>query len=141
MRAQRDLTTRVRNDSLTSIERDGTLQVKRNLKLMVDEGSYDTAVAKGAYHIQVDQGEMGTKVPEGAYLLDAKSITETANASIMLQVHGCWLKIDQHGIELVGPIGSIRLDKEGIFLSTPTSTVKLENDLGVTISGPQVNVG
>jgi type VI secretion system secreted protein VgrG len=107
MRAQRDLITRVRHDSQGTIGHDHKHTVKNNLNLKVSEGEYTTEVEKGRMYVHV---------PEAEFHVVSKLITEDAEDSIELMVHGCRLFIDKTKIELTASGNTITLGPDGITI-------------------------
>jgi type VI secretion system secreted protein VgrG len=115
LRAQRNLTTLVRSDSSTSIGHNHTHTVKKDMKVVVSEGDYNTTVSKGW---------MLSYVPKSVYDVCAKEIVQSADDSITFQVKDV----------------SIRLDSKSISLNVGTST-EIKLDLAtLTIIGPKVDI-
>jgi len=115
LRAQRNLTTKVRNDSSTSIGHDHSHSVKKNMKVTVAEGDYNATVSAGT---------MLHYVPKNLYDVCAKEIVQTADDAITF------------GVKDV----SIRIDAKSITLSVGTSTeIKLDL-MTLSIIGPKVDI-
>jgi type VI secretion system secreted protein VgrG len=125
LRAQRNLTTRVRVNSSTTIGNDHSHTVKKNMKVLVAEGDYNTTVSKGT---------MLSYVPENVYDVMAKEIVETADESITLQVKDVSLRIDAKSISLnVGTATEIKLDLATLKIISPKVDI---NPMGGTPGGP-----
>lgn len=124
LRAQRNLTTRVRADSSTTIGANHSHTVKKNMKVMVTEGDYNTTVSKGT---------MLSYVPENVYDVMAKEIVETADESITFQVKDVSIRIDAKSISLnVGTTTEIKLELATLKIISPKVDI---NPMGGAPSG------
>jgi type VI secretion system secreted protein VgrG len=125
LRAQRNLTTRVRADSSTTIGRNHNHTVKNNMKVLVAEGDYNTTVS---------QGTMLSYVPQNVYDVMAKEIVETADESITLQVKDVSIRIDAKSVSLnVGTTTEIKLELATLKIISPKVDI---NPMGGAPAGP-----
>jgi type VI secretion system secreted protein VgrG len=125
LRAQRNLTTRVRNDSSTTIGNNHTHTVSKNMKVLVQEGDYNSTVSKGT---------MLSYVPENVYDVCAKEIVETADDSITFQVKDVSIRIDAKSISLnVGTTTEIKLELATLKIISPKVDI---NPMGGAPGGP-----
>lgn len=92
MQAQKDLTTKVKHNSATTIGNNHTHKVKKEMRVTVEEGSYEAKVEKGHYFVD-------------------------AATNIKLTVGGCSIEIDKTQIKLTTASGVLVLGPEGATLN------------------------
>jgi type VI secretion system secreted protein VgrG len=125
LRAQRNLTTQVKNDSATTIGHDHAHTVKNNMKITVAEGDFNATVSTGT---------MLHYVPKNVYDVCAKEIVETADEAITFRVKEVSIRIDAKSISLnVGTATEIKLDLATLSIIAPKVDI---NPMGGMPAGP-----
>lgn len=125
LRAQRNLTTHVKNNSATAIGNNHTHRVKQNMKVLVAEGDYTATVSTGT---------MLNHVPKSLYDVCAKEIVQTADDAITFRVKDVSIRIDSSMISLnVGTSTEIKLDLATLTIISPRVDI---NPIGGMPGGP-----
>ncbi|HET6339552.1 MAG TPA: type VI secretion system tip protein TssI/VgrG [Polyangiales bacterium] len=107
LQAERNLTTRVKSDSSTTVGHTHTHNVKKDINVSVQDGEYT---------VEVKKGRMFTEVPEAEFQVNSKFITGNATEDVELIVGPCKIRIDKTSIVLTAHDNTITLDASGIAI-------------------------
>lgn len=117
LQAEKDLTTRVKHDSTTTVGHTHKHTVKKDINVTVQEGEYT---------VEVKKGRMFTEVPEAEFQVNSKLVTYNVDDSLQLICGTCKIEMDRKKIVLTAGANTITLDPDGISV-VGLPTVKINS--------------